>query len=115
MKQKFNLKVFDGAAEICATQYRHYACVALTKASRSLKDTIERELFESLFLTSYTTFDVMHNERFGYVATDNEIQDIRVLAVCFAREIARLNNNRKASGFSPKELKVLHDTYKANF
>ena len=111
MKQKFELSIFDTAAEHCSTRLE-YACLALEYAQERQRH--HRELFEALFLTEYTTFAAMHKESFGTVPSDEELQNIRVMAICLAREIARLKNNKKNSGFSPAEVKRLVREYEKN-
>lgn len=107
MKQKFDLEVFDDAAELCETT-GEYACLALGQQVGGYKS---REFFTAIFLKTYTTFGVMHQESFGTIPTPDEMQDIRVMAICFAREIARLKNGKKNSGFSPADIKNLYSEY----
>jgi hypothetical protein len=111
MKTKLRLDHFDRAAEFIETGSKSsFACNALSAAgdpkgygyrNDGWIKTPERTFFEELFglyappLSFSGTFTGMCGHFFGYYPGEEEIRDIRVLALCFAREIARCKNRGK--------------------
>jgi hypothetical protein len=98
MNPKLNCDIFIEAAENVDSRLDWYSCCAICRvASLDYRRPPEREFYEKIFgLSCYEgddnyTFDSMDDGQ----STRNQIQEIRVLALCFAAEIARLKNNKK--------------------
>jgi hypothetical protein len=105
MNGKLNLEVFELAAEQLATDQPgdDFVCISLSKAAMIMgttrgysTDLPERRFFEDLYLDkSRNSFNHM-NSVSGDPVYDKELQNIRLLALCFTHEIARQENLRLA-------------------
>jgi hypothetical protein len=99
----YNLDVFTLAAEDVDNRVSNFACCALDRANHNLSgsyqyDCDERQFFRSVFgvggnCLPYTFLEIA--SRLGYSGvSDSEMREIRVLALLFAREIARGKNRQ---------------------
>lgn len=102
---KVSLEVIEAAMEEFASreaQLYHFACLALDKFSKSVKSN-ERELFERIFEigrdSASGTFVAKHINSFDCHASPEELKEIRLMALAFLYEIARLKINKKSAGF----------------
>jgi hypothetical protein len=90
---KYRPDIFVLAAEIIEKEIQTYACHAICYAEfgggYSFERSQERALFEYLFeIETLGTFTKRAED-------DDDVREIRVLALLLAAEIARLKNNKK--------------------
>ncbi len=115
MKQKYNLAVFETAFEGIENCYGSpWTCnqIRYAEIKHGATDSINRnfshrKLFETVFDCADRNFNYKASRLSGHVVNPcysgrgghNELVETRLLALCFAYEIARLKNNKKSSGF----------------
>jgi hypothetical protein len=105
MKQNYNLSTFETAANLIESGKLNYSCLAIGQATigagrgfetRELK--LFQEIFELLSEDGYAniTFGRLNTKAFPdeYFPSHDDLLETRILALCFAYEIARRKNRQ---------------------
>ena len=110
MKPHYRLSHFAQAAEFVANDQMEFCCNALSIAAYGgvdqayqsggnggWKSSPERRLFEEVYGVYGGTFYVMWTDLDGYASYPHveDMREIRLLALCFVHEIARLANAQR--------------------
>ncbi len=101
MKQKIDPEVFLRAADVTAGYYEilPYTCnnidfvVNGDYATRAAETKFYQELFQ---IPATSTFGGMYHRLCGYFPSHDELRETRLLALCFAHEIALCKKQKKS-------------------
>ena len=96
---KYNLKLFEKAADLVNGGDMDFCCVAIRGSQRYWENPSppERILFEEIYdVSGHISFNFKSINLIGRYFTDSELKETRLLALCFVHEIARrLNKGEK--------------------
>lgn len=98
MNYKYNLSIIERAFEQCLLYDRgDYTCCALTENGGNHERHFYEQIFEIINGESFMG-KVMRDFNCGK-PTDEEMKELRLMALSFLYEICRLKNNKKSAGF----------------
>jgi hypothetical protein len=101
---KYRLSHFRQAANLIRRGQTIFCCNSLSKVGdgggsgyrggEGWISTPERKLFEETYNTRGYSFSEMYCNYFGEFISGEDLKETRLLALCFAHEIARLENEK---------------------